>query len=81
MTAVWCLFLWSISSCTIIICSINDLDWLDLRIFFGIIFIFTGITVHHVNCPIGHDSASLCCKSGEDFDHYYRTIEEGRHYK
>lgn len=59
------------------------IDWLDLAIYFGVyfLFIFTGITVHHANCPIGHDSASLCCKSGADFDHYYRTIEERRHYK
>lgn len=42
--------------------------------------ILLGFTVHHADCPVGHDSASLCCKSGVDFDNFYRAIEAGQKY-
>ena len=42
---------------------------------------YAGFSVHHGNCSFGHTPDSLCCKTGVEFDYYYKAVEEGNYYE
>jgi hypothetical protein len=41
----------------------------------------SGIHVVKSHCPAGHAMDSLCCKSGQEFEEYYRAIETGESFR